>query len=72
MSELKKKRMRYEILEDVEKFLLNRIKSCEEEIEWRSAREEDGEIPEWRKEEIKEKEDQISEIKEVIKALAKM
>ena len=36
MSELKKKRMRYEVLEEVERFLLNRIKSHEEEIEWKS------------------------------------
>lgn len=72
MSELKKKRMRYEILEDVEKYLQTRIKGYEDEIEWRSAHEEGEEIPEWRLEEIQDRRDQISEIKEVIKALAKM
>jgi hypothetical protein len=73
MSELKKKRMRYEVLEDVESFLLNRIKSHEEEIEWKSAARDDGEpIPEWRLEEIQDHKDKIVEIKEVIKSLAKL
>lgn len=73
MSELKKKRMRYEVLEEVESFLLNRIKSHEEEIEWKSAPREDGEaLPEWRLDEIQDHKDKIAEIKEVIKALAKL
>jgi len=72
MSDLTKKRMRYEILEDVETFLQNRIKSCEEEIEWRSQPDDDGNIPEWRQEEIGKNRDKISEIQEVIKALPKL
>lgn len=73
MSELTKKRMRYEILEEVECFLLNRIKGCEEEIEWKSAARDDGEpIPDWRKEEIKDHEAKIVEYREVIKVLPKI
>lgn len=72
MSDLTKKRMRYEILEDVETFLQNRIKSCEEEIEWRSQPDDDGNIPEWRQEEIRKNRDKISEIQDVIKALPKL
>lgn len=72
MSELKKKRMRYEILEETEKFLLTRIESLEQEIAWRSESENDGEIPEWRLDEIQERKDKIAEIKEVIKSLSKL
>lgn len=72
MSDLTKKRMRYEILEDVETFLQNRIKSFEEEIEWRSQPDDDGNIPEWHQEDIRKNRDKISEIQEVIKALPKL
>lgn len=73
MSDLTKKRMRYEILEEVERFLLNRISSVEEEIEWKSAAREDGEpIPDWRMEEIKDHEVKIAEYREVIKVLPKL
>ena len=72
MSELKKKRMRYEILEETEKFLLTRIESLEQEIAWRSEPGDDGEIPEWRLDGIQEDKDKIAEIREVIKSLAKL
>ena len=73
MSELKKKRLRYEILEEAEGFLLTRIKSLEEEIEWKSRPEDDSqEIPEWRLAGIQDDKDKIAEIKEVIKALSKL
>ena len=73
MSDLKKKRMRYEVLEEVESFLLNRVKSHEEDIEWKSAPREDGSpLPEWRLEEIQDHKDKIAEIREVIKALSKL
>ena len=72
MSELTKKRMRYEILEEVECFLHNRIKSCEEEIEWRSAREDGEELSSYQKDEIQKKQDEIAEYREVIKALPKL
>lgn len=72
MSDLTKKRMRYEILEEVETFLLNRIKGCEEEIEWRSAREEGQELSAYMLEEIQKKRDEIAEYREVIKALPKL
>ena len=73
MSDLTKKRMRYEILEEVEQFLLNRISSVEEEIAWKSEPREDGEpIPDWRMEEIKGHEAKIVEYREVIKVLPKL
>ena len=72
MSELKKKRMRYEILEETEKYLLTRIESLEQEIAWRSEGGEDGEIPDWKLSAIQEDKDKIAEIREVIKALAKL
>ena len=72
MSELKKKRLRYEILEETESFLLNRIKSLEEEVEWKSQPGDDGEIPEWRLAGIQDDKDKIAEIREVIKALSKL
>ena len=72
-SELTKKRMRYEILEDMESFLQQRIKGREEEIEWReNLADEGGEIPDWRLDEIQDLKDRIAEIREVIKALPKL
>lgn len=72
MSELTKKRMRYEVLEDIEQFLLRKIDSLEVDINWKSQTDESGEIPDWRKEEIANELDKISEIKEVIKVLPKL
>lgn len=72
MSELKKKCLRYEILADVEDYLLRQIESVESDSEWRRKREDGEEIPDWQKEQIQKNDDKIAEIREVIKALAKL
>lgn len=75
MSEIKKKRIRYEILEDMEDFLNRKIAGFQEEISYHSgddARDENGELPEWRRRDIQICEAKISECRDLIKALLKL
>ena len=75
MSELKKKRMRYEILEDIESWLNSRIKSLEENIDYNSSEDckgPDGLLPEWRVESNRDDEMKIAECRDIAKALLKL
>lgn len=75
MSELKKKRIRYEILEDIESWLENRIKALEEDIDYNSGddcKNEDGVLPEWRVESICNDQMKIAECRDIAKCLLKL
>lgn len=75
MSELKKKRIRYEILEDIESWLENRIKGLEGDIDYNSAddcKNEDGVLPEWRVETIRDDQMKIAECRDIAKCLLKL
>lgn len=75
MSELKKKRIRYEILEDIESWLENRIKGLEDDIAYNSAddcKNEDGVLPEWRVESIRNDQMKIAECRDIAKCLLKL
>lgn len=75
MSEMKKKRMRYEILEGIESWLENRIKGLEDDIDYNSAddcKNEDGVLPEWRVESIRDDQMKIAECRDIAKCLLKL
>lgn len=73
MSEIKRKRLRMEILDGMEDYLLRSIKSLEEENEYsRQQTDDDGNLAEWRQDDIRKNEAKIAEIKDIIKALGKM
>ena len=75
MSEMKKKRMRYEILEGIESWLENRIKGLEDDIDYNSAddcKNADGVLPEWRVENIRDDQMKIAECRDIAKCLLKL
>ena len=75
MSDLKKKRMRYELLEDMEDWLNNRIAYMESDIALNSSDDcldEDGKLPEWRLDAIDELQMTIDECREIQKYLLKL
>ena len=73
MSEIKRKRLRMEILDGMEDYLLRSIKSLEEENEYsRQQTDDDGNLAEWLQDDIRKNEAKIAEIKDIIKALGKM
>ena len=75
MTDITKKRIRYEILEDVESMLMRRVEDLERDNEYNRDPENWGgldEMPEWRKDDLDTNTFRINEIQDIIKALSKL
>ena len=75
IGEIAKKRMRYELLEELENYLNRKIDELNRDNEYNADPENWGsseEMPEWRKEDIEQNNFRIKEAEDIIKALAKM
>ena len=75
LGEIAKKKMRYEILEELENYLNRKIDELNRDIQYNSDPENWGtseEMPEWRKEDNEMNNFRIKEVEDIIKALAKL
>lgn len=75
MSEIAKKKIRYELLEQVEEYLNSKIESFRRDIEYNTNPDNwngNEEIPEWRLDENRKMEARIKEAQDIIKGLLKL
>lgn len=73
MSEIRKKRIHWEVLEDVESFLRNKAEQLQQDADYnREQTDDEGNLSEWRQESIRASEEKIAGIQDIIKALAKI
>lgn len=74
MSEIGKKRVKFEVLEDLETYLNRQIESIQSDIDYDLNPENysDGVVPEWRQDGVREKKIKLEAMEEVRKGLMKL
>lgn len=74
MSEIGKKRVKFEILEDMENYLNRMIESIQTDIDYDMNPENysDGVVPDWRLDEVKQRKIKLEVMEDVRKGLLKL